>query len=289
MRDGWRIEDDHELHPLTEDECLEDTVDADALIKYIVDHKDSITHVHFQGGEPFMMPEVYKTLDNLIKHDMHKEDGIHIWCHTNGSIRTFRDEDIIKKYLLKWEDRFHITMSHDGMGNRGEYIRYGYRDKKWLDIFRRINDAGCRMNIHHSLNIFNLLHQEECLEWYHENVFSKMKEGKEIGVTIQPWGGLFKFENIGYVPELVDNAITQFENCVKFLTPHWREKQYSQYLPALYDLRDNGIAPDARFSYEDNDSTRHTFIRAVNKFDEMRKTDFHKTFPELKLFWEYCS
>lgn len=292
-RDGWNEYDTDTPtrgrdNSLTEEECLEDTVDADALIKYIIDHRDTITHIHFQGGEPFMMPEVYKTLDTLIKYDMHKENGIHIWCHTNGSIREFRGEDIIKKYLLKWEDRFHITMSHDGMGKRGEYIRFGYRDKKWLDIFRRIKDAGCRMNIHHSINMFNVLHQEECLEWYNEHCFNKMDE---IGITIQPWSGIFKLENIGYVPELVDNAIAQFENCTRFLTSVNEQRhlvprakisveEYSRYLKTLHKLKTDGT---------DNEFNRIVFMRAITKFDQMRKTNFHKTFPELKPFWDYIS
>ena len=219
---------------------------------------------------------------------MHKEDGIHIWCHTNGSIRTFKNGDIIKKYLSKWEDRFHITMSHDGMGKRGEYIRFGYKDKKWLDVFRRIKDAGPRMNIQHSINVLNLLHQEECLEWYHEHCLSE-----HIGVTVQPWqSGIFKLEHIGYVPELVDNAIIQLENCVKFLTSlysPWQVEEYKRYLTILYSLKETPPLYHRDHRPEQlSEFDPKLFMLTISKFDQMRKTDFRKTFPELKLLWNQC-
>ena len=281
----------------TEEESYISGVDADALIDHIIEHQETITHVHFQGGEPFMMPEVYKALDRFIEHDLHKPGGIYIWCHTNGSVRTFKGEDIIKKYLSKWEDRFQISMSHDGFGPRGEYIRYGYRDKKWLETFQRIYDTGACIGIQHSVNIFNILHQEECLNWYWDNCLSKISDPYHIGLTLNPWGGAYKFENIRVVPALAEKAIEGLNNCRDFCKAFTKEfydpvlerhlqvfnegKKYGSYINSLKDYKEfvaNATQPHP---------ARH-FIDSVNKFDEMRGTDFHKTFPELKLFWDYC-
>jgi len=285
---------------LTEEEAYSSNVDADALINHIIEHQESITHIHFQGGEPFMMPEVYKTLDILIDHDLHKPGGIHIWCHTNGSIRTHKGEDIIEKYLSKWENRFQISISHDGCGPRGEYIRYGYKDKKWLETFHRIYDTGARLAIQHSVNVFNILHQEECLNWYWDNCLSTIDDPYSIGFTLNPWGGTFKFENIRVVPALAEKAVEGLNICTDFCLSHTKEfhsdneagyalrvfdegKEYAQYIDSIklnkkfVQNRRLDIHPDL------------TFINAVNKFDEMRGTDFHKTFPELKPFWDFCN
>jgi|TARA_B100000315_G_scaffold256901_1_gene304081 organic radical activating enzyme len=282
---------------LTEEEAYVSNVDADALIDHIIEHQDTITHVHFQGGEPFMMPEVYKALDIFIEHDLHKPGGIYIWCHTNGSIRTHKGEDIIEKYLSKWENRFQISISHDGCGPRGEYIRYGYKDKKWLETFHRIHESGCRLGIQHSINIFNILHQEECLNWYWDNCLSKIDNPYSIGFTINSWGGIFKFDNIKYVPSLVNQAIKGLENCRDFCKQHLRRnppyndeylldngQQYNQYIDTLREIRDNDV-----LGKPGTDMSPRAFVSAVNKFDEMRGTDFHKTFPELKPFWDYCN
>ena len=279
---------------LTEEEAYVSNVDADALIDHIIEHQDTITHVHFQGGEPFMMPEVYKALDRFIEHDLHKPGGIYIWCHTNGSIRAFKGEDIIKKYLSKWEDRFQISMSHDGSGSRGEYIRFGYKDKKWAEIFHRIYDSGARLGIQHSVNIFNILHQEECLNWYWDNCLSKIDDPYGIGLTINPWGGIFKFDNINYVPSLAEQAAQGLENCKKFCQANsdvgsgmqlfHAGTEYNQYIDTLSSIKENQV-----FGKSGSGLTSQTFISAVNKFDEMRGTDFHKTFPELKSFWDFCN
>ncbi len=297
MREGGLVS---EKESYTEDEAYVSNVDADALIDHIIEHRESITHVHFQGGEPFMMPEVYKALDRFIEHDLHKEDGIYIWCHTNGSIRTFKGEDIIEKYLSKWENRFQISISHDGCGSHGEYIRYGYKDKKWLETFHRIYDSGARMSIQHSINIFNILHQEECLNWYWDNCLSKIDNPHSIGFTINPWGGVFKFENITCVPSLTEQARQGLENCVKFCWSHTKVfdgvdkhyisrifeagHEYAQYIDTVSNIKDN-----SEFGKSGSGNTPQTFVSAVNKFDEMRGTDFHKTFPELKLFWEFAN
>ena len=285
-----------ERESLTEEEAYASNVDADGLIDHIIEHQDTITHIHFQGGEPFMMPEVYKALDRFIEHDLHKPGGIFVWCHTNGSIRAFKGEDIIKKYLSKWEDRFQISMSHDGSGSRGEYIRFGYKDKKWAEIFHRIYDSGARLSIQHSINIFNILHQEECLNWYWDNCLSKMNDPYGTGFTINPWGGIFKFDNIKHVPLLADQAIKGLENCRDFCQANGgvgigmqlfdEGQEYNQYIDTLAGHREN---PHEEFGKTGSGVVSQTFISAVNKFDEMRGTDFHKTFPELKLFWDLCN
>ena len=109
-----------------------------------------------------------------------------MWAHTNGSVRTYKGVDIIKKYVSKWEDRFQITMSHDGCGPRGEYIRYGYKDKKWLEIFNRIIKSKCHVGIQHSINIFNVLHQYDCLEWYLNNCLSAVNTVRSDRIWSNP-------------------------------------------------------------------------------------------------------
>ena len=114
--------------------------------------------------------------------------------------------------------------------------------------------------------------------------------------------GVFKFENINYVPSLAEQAAQGLENCKKFCQDHALATEiaslpdgsafqlfnagheYAQYIDTVSNIKDS-----SEFGKSGSGLTSQTFISAVNKFDEMRGTDFHKTFPELKSFWEFCN
>jgi len=278
-----------------EDDWLLNDVDADEIIDYIIEHRDTITRIHFQGGEPFMMPEVYKTLDRLIEYDLHKEDGINMWAHTNGSVRTYKGVDIIEKYVSKWEHRFQITMSHDGVGSRGEYIRFGYKDKKWLETFNRVVESKCQTGIQHSVNIFNILHQYECLDWYIDNCISVARSNPagldlfnfedSFFMVLNPWGmELFNFSTVVLVPELHEKSVKVLQQCVdRCIKEGIDSSGYAKYLDMLSST--SARTDDA---WEDDDMKKQ-FISTIEEFDKVRGTNFHSTFPELKPLWNYCS
>jgi organic radical activating enzyme len=281
LRDGNR---DYVNKPFKESDWLQSNVNVEEIINYILEHKDTIEHIHFQGGEPFMMPEVYQTMDRLIEHDLHKPNGIKLWVHTNGSIRKYKGVDIFEKYLSKWQRRFSITMSHDGYGPRGEYIRYGYKDKKWLEIYARLNNYGCKVDIQHSINIFNILHQYECLEWYIDNcVLSLLDDPDALSFTFNPWNGFdcYRYSNVKLVPELFEKASDVLDKCINRSNELGMDN-YSQALSRYQSEFRTSDIPDIR------DLDKENFILSVNELDKLRGTNFHETFPELKSWWDYC-
>ena len=281
LRDGNR---GYVNKPFKEEDWLKSNVNVESLINYIIEHKDTIEHIHFQGGEPFMMPEVYQTLDRLIDHDLHKLNGIKIWVHTNGSVRKYKGVDIFEKYLSKWQDRFWITMSHDGYGPRGEYIRYGYKDKKWLEIYTRLSKYGCRTQIQHSINIFNILHQYECLEWYIDNCLPLLDKGEQFEISINPWHGVdsYQYSNIKLVPELFDRVSDILDKCINRCNEIDELEKYSQVLSRYQSEFRTSDIPEIR------DVDKENFILSTNELDKLRGTNFHETFPELKPWWDYC-
>ena len=280
--------------PYKESDWLQSNVNVEELIDYILEHKDTIEHIHFQGGEPFMMPEVYQTMDRLIEHDLHKPDGIKLWVHTNGSIRKYKGIDIFEKYLSKWEDRFWVTMSHDGYGLRGEYIRYGYKDKKWLETYTRLLEYGCTLTIQHSINIFNILHQYECLEWYVDNCLPLIPDAdgghgpeapdpRAFSIAVNPWDNLecYHYSNIKLVPELFEKASNVIDKCIN----RSKELGLVKYTQVLSRYQSELKIPDVS---DIRDLDKENFILSVNEFDKLRGTNFHETFPELKPWWNYC-
>ena len=281
LRDGNR---DYINKPFKESDWLQSNVNVEELINYIIEHKDTIEHIHFQGGEPFMMPEVYQTMDRLIEHDLHKPNGIKLWVHTNGSIRKYKGIDIFEKYLSKWEDRFWITMSHDGYGLRGEYIRYGYKDKKWLETYNRLGKYDCTIKLQHSINIFNILHQYECLEWYIDNCLPLLPSPGNFQIAVNPWNGLecYRYSNVKLVPELFEKASDVLDKCIN-RSNELGMNNYSQVLSRYQsEFRIQNDRQDI------SDLEKENFILSVNEFDKLRGTNFHETFPELKPYWDYC-
>ena len=73
-------------------------------------------------------------LNQLIKY---KATNIGIWSHTNGSITKYKNKDILN--LLKQFDKCKIIMSHDGIGKKGEYVRYGLKQDVWLKIINGLS------------------------------------------------------------------------------------------------------------------------------------------------------
>ena len=65
--------------------------------------------------------------------------------------------------------------------------------------------------------------------------------------------------------------------------------EYAQYINTFADKQQDERSIADQFNRSGYGLPPNTFCKAVNKFDEMRGTDFHKTFPELKLFWDFCN
>lgn len=237
----------------------------DAKIDYILKHQDTIDRIHLNGGEPFMQEGVYELLDVLLKHNLNKK--IRIWAHTNGSVNTYKGIDIIDKYLKHWRGNCNIIMSHDGHGDRGEYVRYGLKQKKWLETYNRLNDTGIQIDVQTCYSVFNALTIEELYHWYLENINVKNN------ISVNPWQfpEAFVANLIQLDVDLLLNANRQLDNLAKQKFQGWDIENLKKFLNfALVDLE-----------------TRHDkFKKSIVKFDQLRNTDFTKTFPELKTLFE---
>ena len=80
---------------------------------------------------------------------------------------------------------------------------------------------------------------------------------------------------------LYNQVISELQECLDICNQDSRlEAQVREYEKIL--LRVENIVTDP-------DLPHLHFVKAINKFDEMRNTDFHKIFPELKPFWDFCN
>lgn len=230
-------------------------------IDYILKHQDTIDRIHLNGGEPFMQEGVYELLDVLLKHKLHKR--IKIWAHTNGSITTYKGVDIVEQYLKHWRENCSISMSHDCHGDRGEYIRFGLKQKKWLETYQRLYETGVQIDIQTCYSVFNAVVLEELYTWYLDNLQVKNN------ISINPWQDPLPFAAnfLQINPDLLSKANAQLNNLQNQAYQGWDINMLKSFLNAPVD---------------DLQTRAKNFIAGIEKFDELRKTDFAKTFPELK-------
>jgi len=242
-------------------------------IDYILKHSDTIKMIHLNGGEPFLSEDIFELLDVLLKNNLQKK--IKIWSHTNGSItKSYKGIDIVNDYLVHWGNNASITISNDGNGLRGEYIRFGYRDKKWLEAYGKIKEAKIDLNIQTCLNVFNGIAIEEIAQWYLDNctVNDKIPQG-----TLTIWSNpstsikLYNFHG-----ETRDRALSALKN-LKLSNQH--PIGWSRFLDKHQDwLRTDQI----RNIYDIKN-----WLLGIQSFDQERGTNFDQTFPELKSFKSY--
>lgn len=107
---------------------------ADQAIIKAIDNEDNffkqldtltpeLEEVYFAGGEPLVMEQHYRLLDNLLNQN---KTSIHLRYNTNISLLLFKNKNVID-YWNKF-DRVTVSASIDAAGEEGEKIR---RDSDW--------------------------------------------------------------------------------------------------------------------------------------------------------------
>ena len=243
--------------------------DNQSKIDYIIEHKDTINKIHLNGGEPFIQRGIHEFLEKLLEHGLHKT--IHIWSHTNGSIGKYNNKDIIDDYLVHWGENCTISVSHDGHGPQGEYVRYGLKQEKWISTVKRLIDKKINVNIQTSYNLFNAPVIHDLHQWYDNNT--------EVSVTnriINSWEtpSCYTAKFIQLDKELHDEANKQLD-CLEKINTGWN----IHYLRSVLN---------SKLTDEELSITKINFRKSIDKYDELRKTNFSMTFPKFEKIYHLC-
>lgn len=233
-------------------------------IDYILEHKDSINLIHLNGGEPFMQKEIYEFLEVLLENNLHKT--IKIWSHTNGSITRYQKKDIIDDYLCHWGENCTITVSHDGHGTKGEYTRYGLKQDKWIKNVQRMIDKNIHVNLQTCYNMFNALEISELYNWYNNHTDIDPCD-RSITVWHSPF--IFSPKMLHLDKNLLAKANSELDNLEQIENINWNIEELRLIL---------NTPPNQKHLIKQ----KELFRKSIEKFDELRKTNFQKTFPELK-------
>ena len=86
----------------------------------LVDHIEHVEQIYFAGGEPLLMEEHYKILDELVRR---KKFDVRLIYNTNFTHTNLKDRSVFEYWKLF--DSVSVGASLDGSGQYGEYIRKG--------------------------------------------------------------------------------------------------------------------------------------------------------------------
>ena len=96
------------------------------LWEQLIEHIDHVEQIYFAGGEPMMMDEHYRILEELVRRGRF---DVRLIYNTNFTQTKLKD-----RYVFDYWKKFHsvsVGASLDAMDDRGEYIRKG---TDWAEV-----------------------------------------------------------------------------------------------------------------------------------------------------------
>jgi len=238
-------------------------------IRFVIENKDHIKWLHIQGGEPFLADDIYEFLQAMIDVGLHKT--CKLIAHTNGSIHKNRKgKDLITDYLGHWGKNARILMSIDGIGQRGEYIRYGWKEKVWRKTFDKLVASDIDVATDSRANIFNLL----TIPHFEDYIYDMCRKAK-VDIR-EPKLELWQNETLNvslikiHEPSRL-KAIKAMER-VQYM-PGWKNNSKK-----IIDWLENDYMPAPKYI--------KSFMDGVTALDKKRRINFHDTFPELHDWWD---
>lgn len=241
----------------------------------------NITQLYFAGGEPLMIKEHRRFLDEIIKRGYAK--NISLRYNSNG---IFVNEDIINVWSQFKQVRY--AFSIDGNFYRNHYIRF---PTNWEDIERSLwlMDSAPD-NIHCAIacavQVFNVKHIIDFAKWKLSQGFKKINKFKLD--EYETGGGIINLHLL-YIPTFLSARILPQEDKEKLV------KDFAEFKQWLWDnyRQDDNFWKDNPYGWkrwegilkfvmaEDHTHLLPDFKEYAENLDAIRNTDAKTIFPEL--------
>jgi MoaA/NifB/PqqE/SkfB family radical SAM enzyme len=201
----------------------------------------------FAGGETLLGKE-YWEVARWLADNVPDPKQLTLCFQTNGTQKIHkRYYDLIEQFHL-----VKLQISLDGTKERFEYLRWPASWNKTTDNILDLkthSPSNVMFTIEETISIFNLYYQQELAQWAKEN-FTTNREGDEVNHTRHLALGIFNLNNI--------------------------TEEYNQAIGQKYNKKD----------WQENPEQIQKMIKEIAKFDQIRKQDFVKTFPEIAHFYK---
>ena len=236
------------------------------LVDQLLEHIDVVETVYFVGGEPLIMEEHYRVLDNLIAN---KKTDIRIIYNSNLTNFTFKKTSIIEY----WNQFSNVAMqaSIDGIGKRGEYIRQG---SIWNQVLaNRKQMIAESPHVDFSINtvasIFNTLHIPDFQRYFIEE---ELIDPSKLSIHLLSYP---EYQCVQKSPSMFKEA------ALEKLVEHCGYISNLQITASNATLR--GLRGLINRIQVDDEYNKDQFWKGVAKLDNYFNTSLLDVFPELKI------
>ena len=251
------------------------------------------------GGEPLVDHNTFKLLDYIVKHPNPELELAFTTnlCPPLNLRNRFKEriEAIIKDRKVR---KVKLFPSIDSWGPQAEYIRFGLKIKQFeenVEFFNKDLDVHtCFIVIMNALSVFNLKNLlKKILEWqeelndslYRKKVLSYDQISVNFSYLRRPLWQTLQVLPLEMTTHYLNESLTFMKNnLIKSKTNNPPGFSYIQ-LSCMQRLLDVIKRP---ISEKELIKNRIDFYKFFKEHDRRRKTNFLKTFPELKDFWLYC-
>lgn len=189
-------------------------------------HASAVEHLHFAGGEPLIIPQMFDFLARLVAAG--RAPDISLSYTTNLSVLPARVYELWPHFK-----QVRVTASIDGVGPVNAFIRYP-SDWPTLDGHLRRLEADAEalnltggLSFNTTVQIYNVLRLDELIE-YLATTFTR-SEAPNLSVLTQP-----AHFNIRALPAaLKDEAASRLRRVMARLEPRWPERWRGAELASL--------------------------------------------------------
>jgi hypothetical protein len=229
----------------------------------LIPHLDYVEQIYFAGGEPLLMEEHYRILDELVRR---KRFDVRLIYNTN-----FTHTDLKGRSVFDYWKQFKsvaVGASLDASGARGEYIRKG---TDWAVVEQNRKDmlATCPevdFYISPTLSIMNAMHLPD----FHRDWVAKgLLKAQDLNVNILQDPTYFR----------IDIAPAEYKEKIKH-----KLEQHLEWLRPLDHLKRATVGFESAIKFmmsTDNTQLIDTFWRKTNELDAIRNENILDTIPEL--------
>lgn len=242
----------------------------------IENNLDSMSEIHFAGGEPLIMPEHWRILNLLVEKEKFNVD---LRYSTNGTTLGKETQDVLS-YWKKFK-YVHLSLSIDGAGEVFEHIRYKGKWKTTLENLRRIRESNAvDYWFHPTVSILNIFRLTELHHELHINDLMPLKR-------IHPSRG-FHIENYWIDRFHLNPLFTPDYYSITALPLSLKDRaadkitQYGKKLELDTGIPFHGWQNIIDFMYRKDDSHLWEQFKLKSKqLDDLRNTDIFKLNREL--------
>lgn len=230
----------------------------------LVEHIDHVEQIYFAGGEPLLMDEHYRILDELEKRE---KFNVRLIYNTNFTHVKLKDR-LVFDYWKKF-DSVSVGASLDAMGPRAEYIRKGTHwdqvernREKMLEICPRVD-----FYISPTLSIMNAWHLPDFhREWVNKGLIRH--QDLNVNILQDPIHYRLDIAPMKYKQRLR----MKFQEHIDWLHPH-------------DELRRAIVGFESAINFmmsTDNTHLIDTFWRKTHELDAIRNENILEVIPELE-------